>query len=106
MIVRAILSAAAIFSVSSTALAADAASAPAQDVKFCGTVTAMTEAGCIGVTSGGQTYDISGANPKPAVGKMISGSGKVSNDPNTCMEGTRLSDVTWQETEACTMGGQ
>lgn len=94
----------AVLAVSGAAFAAegDADPAPGTTVKFCGPVVNLTEANCIGVESGGTTYDITGARPKPAVGKTITGSGKVSGAMTICNEAPVLTGVTWQETQVCT----
>lgn len=70
-----------------------------QRVKLRGCPMAGVEHGCIVIKSKGQTYDISGATPKPDPKKhlMISlegtpASGKVSY----CMQGPILTDITWQ----------
>ena len=110
MLIRSLLTAAVVaFGCSSGAvLAADTAASPkpGDEVRYCGKVVALVEAGCIGVNSGGETYEITPANPKPGVGTMIAGSGKVSSDVTTCMQGVHLNPVTWKETEVCTMGNQ
>ncbi|HWA92531.1 MAG TPA: hypothetical protein VG889_21045 [Rhizomicrobium sp.] len=76
--------------------------APAR-VSFCGTVAQLKEAGCIGVLpSFPQTpiYEITSADPKPPLGKMISGSG-VTGGASICLQGTHLSDVKWERAEFC-----
>jgi hypothetical protein len=78
--------------------------APAAPVKICGAVVALTEASCIGVRNGEQTYEISSAKPRPAVGDVIVLSGTPSEAMTTCMEGTHLAKVTWTKVIACPTG--
>ena len=80
--------------------AAGAGDAPAP-VKVCGAVVALTEASCIGVRTGGQTYEISGAKPRPSVGDVIVLTGTPSNAMTICMEGTHLAAVTWTKVTSC-----
>jgi hypothetical protein len=66
-------------------------------------VVKLTEATCIGVKGsmvGQPMYEITSANPKPAVGQMITGSG-VTGGSSICMQGTHLSDVKWSKAAAC-----
>jgi hypothetical protein len=77
--------------------------APAATANFCGTVIALVEAGCIGVKSsmpGGPLYEITSANPKPAVGMLIVGSG-TPGGVSFCQQGTHLTNVKWQKAAAC-----
>jgi hypothetical protein len=111
MLIRSLLTAAVVvaFGFSSGAVLAAGAAAshkPGDEVRFCGKVVALVEAGCIGVNSGGVTYEITSASPKPAAGTMIAGSGKIGDGATTCMQGVHLNSVTWKETEVCTMGNQ
>ena len=57
---------------------------PGKEVRFCGPVIALVEGGCIGVTSGAKTYEISSIGPKPAVGSMIVGRGYVGDEVTVC----------------------
>jgi hypothetical protein len=79
-----------------------------QRVDFCGEAGPLVEKGCMGVrsvTNGLRTiYNITSANPQPAMGEMIAGHGKISADMGICMEGIALSDVTWKKVTACPAG--
>jgi len=58
------------------------------------------EAGCLTLTDGGKTYDITAASPAPKVGYLaITLSGKESSNPTTCMAGTPLTDISWSYTK-------
>jgi hypothetical protein len=79
-------------------------STQAARVSFCGTVAKGVESNCLVVNNSQPvvTYNISSANPKPTVGKMIQGSG-VPGGVSTCMQGTVLSDVQWKPAAACAL---
>jgi hypothetical protein len=87
----------------SSALAAGTAAThkPGDQVHFCGTVIALTEGGCIGVMSNGETFEITSASPKPAVGARIAGAGTVNNEATICQEGVHLNPVTWSAAKLC-----
>lgn len=70
---------------------------------FCGRVVALTTTPCIGVNSVMPPlglYEITSANPKPAVGTMISGTG-TPGGVSTCMQGTHLNNVAWHNIHMC-----
>ena len=85
--------------------AADAQSTPSDgtQVKFCGTVVPLVESGCIGLNpaAGGRSYDITAARPRPAIGEIIEGKGRVHYVVGICMQGVPLADVTWRKATAC-----
>jgi hypothetical protein len=89
----------ALLGVTSTALAAGPKAG--KEVRFCGPVIALVEGGCIGVTSGANTYEISSIGPKPAVGSMIVGRGYVGDEVTTCMQGIHLRSAMWKIVEVC-----
>ena len=76
-------------------------------VQFCGTVVSLVEGGCIGVKPAGASepaYQITSAKPKPAVGALIAGSGRVSGGMSFCMQGVALDHVEWKKTDVCAEG--
>jgi hypothetical protein len=94
---------AAAFAQSDTSMGALAAPAAGMTESFCGTVVKLTEGGCIGVKSsmvGGPLYEISSANPKPALGMLITGSG-TTGGVSMCMQGVHLTDVKWHKAAVC-----
>jgi hypothetical protein len=74
----------------------------AAPASFCGMVAKGVEAGCLIVKNSFPvaTYNISSADPKPTVGKMIQGSG-TPGGISTCMQGTVLTGVKWQYVAVC-----
>ena len=80
-----------------------------QRVNFCGEAGPLVEKGCIGVRSRSDglmtIYNISTASPRPDVGEMIEGHGKLSGAMSYCMQGIPLSDVTWKKVTACPATG-
>jgi len=75
-----------------------------QTITFCGPVVTLTEHGCIGVKTGGTTYELTEASPKPQVGTVIAGSGTARDAMTTCQEGTHLTGVKWQAVGSCPIG--
>jgi hypothetical protein len=78
-------------------------SSAAGQKSFCGRVVALTTAPCIGVNSVMPPlglYEITSANPKPAVGTMISGTG-TPGGVSVCMQGTHLNNVAWHKIQMC-----
>lgn len=70
---------------------------------FCGQVVALVEDHCIGVNSVMPPlglYEITSANPAPAVGATISGSG-IPGGISICQQGIHLSSVTWHSIHLC-----
>jgi hypothetical protein len=60
---------------------------------------AGVEAGCVMLTGpDGVTYNITAADPKPALGRPIRLTGSPSNDMDTCMQGTKLTHIAWSYT--------
>jgi hypothetical protein len=74
---------------------------PGDEVRFCGQVIALTEAKCIAVRSGADTYEISSIGPKPKVGSTVVGAGYVGDEATTCMEGVHLRSAMWKRAEVC-----
>ncbi|MBL6852619.1 MAG: hypothetical protein ISS15_12090 [Alphaproteobacteria bacterium] len=72
-----------------------------ETVTFCGPVVALTEAGCIGVTTGTAKFELGEAKPKPEVGTTIAGTGTPSNAMTTCQEGTHLTNIAWKAVPSC-----
>ena len=70
-------------------------------VSFCGKVVALVETGCIGIVGTVQTVEVTALSPKPVAGKVITGIGTVSTQPNVCMQGLHLSAATWKEVASC-----
>jgi len=70
--------------------------AHAQEVTVSGCARAGVESGCVILQSGGQTYNISSATPRPQVNTCGTVRGRPSNNPTTCMQGTLLSPATWE----------
>ena len=82
------------------AFAVSAQAAGDAKVSFRGCPARGVEAGCIVVKSGGKVYDVSAATPPIEVkGLGVSGTGTISGDPNTCMQGTRLKDIKYTYTK-------
>jgi hypothetical protein len=71
------------------------ASAKTVQVSFAGCTFAGVETGCLMVRSGVKIYNIAAAQPKPALNRMIAGTGNVHNGPTTCMQGTALANLRW-----------
>lgn len=71
------------------------ASAKAMQVNFAGCTFAGVEGGCTMVRSGTKIYDITAAQPKPALGRFIAGTGTVHSGPTTCQQGTALKSIRW-----------
>ena len=71
------------------------ASAKTVQASFAGCTFAGVEMGCLMVQSGAKVYNISAAQPKPALGRAIAGTGTVHNGPTTCMQGTPLKNIRW-----------
>jgi hypothetical protein len=71
------------------------ASAKTVPVSFAGCTFAGVEGGCLMVRSGTKIYNISAAQPRPALGRAIAGTGTVHNGPTTCMQGTPLKTISW-----------
>lgn len=65
------------------------------------------EGGCLIVESGGTTYDINSARPRPdpARRQVIEGSG-IPGGASICMTGTVLSDIEWRYTDTKCAGAQ
>lgn len=103
MLIRYVAAAVLVVGTAGTALAAGSAPAhkEGEQLNFCGTVIALVEHGCIGVMRNGETLEIGAANPKPAVGTMISGTGTVKNEVTFCMQGVHVNPVTWQAVRVC-----
>lgn len=78
------------FAVSGAAAASD------EIVAFTGCTAAGVETGCLIVTSGGKTYNISSARPRPDPGRAISGRGVVAKEMSHCMQGPILKQVRWR----------
>lgn len=72
-----------------------------EKVSFCGKVVALVEMGCVGIVGQSQTVELTAVSPKPAAGKVISGIGTISTQPNVCMQGLHLSAATWKEVTSC-----
>jgi hypothetical protein len=73
-------------------------------VQFCGTVVSLVEDGCIGVkpaSASEPTYQVTSAKPKPKIGALIAGSGRVSGGMSFCMQGVMLENVTWKPVKTC-----
>ena len=85
-----------------TAGTAGNAAAAAQPVAFRGCpILRDVEGGCLVVQSGGATYDINSAQPRPdpAQRLVIEGTG-VPGGASFCMTGTVLTDIQWHYTKA------
>lgn len=81
------------------------ADAAARRVQFSGCVSRGVEHGCLMVRSGGQTYNISSANPRPPVNWGISGYGTRSGGVSFCQQGVILTNVHWQRNRLlCPLG--
>lgn len=72
-----------------------------EKVTFCGRVVSLVEMGCVGIVGQSQTVELTAVSPKPAAGKIISGIGTISTQPNVCMQGLHLSAATWKEVTSC-----
>jgi len=79
-------------------MAGGAAAEPRQ-MNFSGCTYRGVEQGCLMVPGGARGYDISAAQPRPAVGRAIAGSGWTFSGPTKCMEGVRLVKVRWHYTK-------
>jgi hypothetical protein len=84
------LAAACSFAVSGVAAAKDVV------VSFTGCTAAGVESGCLIVASGGKTYNISSARPRPGLGRAIAGRGILADEMSHCMQGRILKDVHWR----------
>ena len=71
-----------------------AASGPAPQ-PFSGCVRAGVEHNCLMVQSGAALYDITAANPRPAIGRWISGTGIRAGGINICQQGIVLRRPQW-----------
>jgi len=82
-----------------TVLALAAASfgpARAETVTASGCVAKGVENGCLMLSSGDKTYNITSAKPTPKVGTYGTVSGTVSEQASICQQGTLLSPATWK----------
>ena len=83
-------------------VAAGAADAP-QQVTVRGCVEAGVEPSCLVLKGGGQTYNVTAAEPKPAVGTYGTVVGTVSDGMSTCQQGIILAAAIWavEQGKAC-----
>ena len=75
---------------------------PVPVYNFCGVVSTETEKDCIGVRPSNpkdKFWDITGANPMPAAGTTIRGSGQQGT--SICNQYKHLDKVTWQKVSSC-----
>ena len=79
-------------------------SAKAEQITASGCARAGTEAGCIILQDGKQTYEITSASPKPAIDTYGTVTGAISSKMTMCMEGKPLENAEWKPdpTKACT----
>lgn len=73
--------------------------AEAKTVQFSGCTARGVEGGCLVVRDGARVYDITPARPRPAVDRAIAGTGTPFTGPSTCMQGTRLTHISWHYTK-------
>jgi hypothetical protein len=76
-------------------LTSSAAIAKDVSISFSGCVFRGVEGGCLMVRSGLKTYNITGTQPAPAVGRAIAGAGALAGGVGFCMQGNHLKDVHW-----------
>jgi hypothetical protein len=87
------------------ALVFSAALAKAEQVTVSGCVEAGVESGCLMISSGGRTYDVTSTTPAPVAGTYGTASGTVFDGATTCMQGTPLSPAKWREDRWNPCGG-
>lgn len=78
------------------ALASCATTGSAVSVQFNGCVSAGVEPNCLMLVSGGVTYDVSLASPRPAINMGMVGDGTILNGPTTCQQGVALTNIHWR----------
>jgi len=65
-------------------------------VQFNGCASAGTEPGCLMLRSGGVTYDVTLASPRPSINMGMIGNGTILTGPTTCQEGVALTGIHWR----------
>ena len=83
------------------------AAAHAEDITISGCVEKGVEGGCLIMKSGGKTYEINAATPKPVVGAYGTVTGTLATDmASTCMQGTIISPAKWTPDPTKGCGGK